>query len=114
MYEFADLVLDIPDFSIPTPAELDNTCAKIIDAMFDGKMVYVGCMAGRGRTGLVLSCLAKAFGIAGPVEYVRKHYYKGAVETASQYAFVTGVPMPKTAKRLRINRFKYLFKKIGA
>lgn len=102
----AALKFDIEDFSIPTPEDMDAALAKMINAMYDGKFVYVGCMAGRGRTGLVMSCLAKVFGIKDPIKYVRQFYYKGAVETKAQEDFVN-LDFPKARRRLQINRIKH-------
>lgn len=82
--------LPIPDFSVPDDVgKLRDTMVRAIAAALDGEQVYVGCTAGRGRTGLFLSLLAKALGEDKPVEYVREHYYSHAVETKTQYDYVT-------------------------
>jgi hypothetical protein len=82
--------IDIPtvDFQTPDRLTLYRGLHKALDAVLAGQPVYVGCMGGKGRTGLFLAVLAKAFGIKKPVEFVRQHYYAHAVETAEQYAFV--------------------------
>ena len=89
--------IDIPteDFSTPNKLLLDAGLQKAVQAILAGKPVYVGCMAGRGRTGLFLAILAKAFGIRNPVEYVRENYYPHAVETAGQYKFVKDYQIPE-------------------
>lgn len=95
-----DIDIGTEDFSTPEPDKLRAGLTKAVLAMVSGKPLYVGCMAGRGRTGLFLSVLAKAFGIQNPVEYVRKHYYPHAVETAEQYRFVMEFPIPLAVRFL--------------
>lgn len=84
----------IQDFSVPDDVlATQNMVAQLIEDTLMGDDVYVGCMAGRGRTGLVLSLLVKAMRITDdPVAYVRKHYYSHAVETEGQRAFVDAFP----------------------
>ena len=85
----ADFLLPIRDFSAPTDAKrVNHVLERVIDALLDGKRVYVGCMGGWGRTGLFLAILAKAAGHEDPVAYVRKHYTPRAVETEEQQDYV--------------------------
>ena len=58
----------------------------------------MGCMGGIGRTGLMLSLLAKAFGVEDPVAYVRKHYYSHAVETKEQRQFIADFAIPLSVR----------------
>lgn len=81
--------LPIRDFSTPeNPEDVIKTIGMIIEAAFQGEPVWLGCMGGMGRTGLIMSILVKALGIENPVEYVREHYYEHAVETKPQYSYV--------------------------
>lgn len=83
------LYMPIEDFSVPRDQALVELVVKrVIKHAMSGGLVYVGCMAGRGRTGLFLSLLAKIAGETAPVAYVRKHYYRHAVETSTQEAYV--------------------------
>jgi hypothetical protein len=84
----ADVELPIRDFTCPTAEQVDKALPAILDLILSRKPVYIGCMGGKGRTGLVLAILAKVFGSTSPVEFVRATYYPHAVETAEQYAFV--------------------------
>ena len=99
--------VDIPtvDFQTPDRKTLYRGLSKAIDLMLAGEPLYVGCMGGKGRTGLFLAVLAKAFGVKKPVEYVREHYYEHAVETKEQYAFVRKFtitpPIKRKLKKLR-------------
>lgn len=94
--------VDIPtaDFNTPNPYTLDDGLERAVRAILEGKPVYVGCMAGRGRTGLFLAVLAKAFGEESPVEYVREHYYPHAVENDIQYEFVKDYDIPPMVNKM--------------
>ncbi|TJY67624.1 protein phosphatase [Arthrobacter sp. CAU 1506] len=62
--------------------------------------VEVACLAGRGRTGTALACIAILDGVprAEAVEYVRERYRPGAVETPWQRRFVRSFPQPSTLR----------------
>ena len=95
---FVEAWLPIPDFGVPADlAEVERVLKKAFTAALDGKVVFVGCMGGRGRTGLFLALLAKvangslirAHGLEiDPVLLVRARYSAHAVETSEQYEFV--------------------------
>lgn len=89
-----------PDFNVPSKTTLDLGVRKAVKAILKGQPLYVGCMAGRGRTGLFLAILAKTFGVENPVEYVRENYYSHAVETQGQYDFVTRYEAPADVRKL--------------
>jgi hypothetical protein len=91
-----EVTVDIPtpDYKTPPVPLLNQGVIDAVDALLHGEPIYVGCMAGRGRTGLFLAILAKTFGIENPVEYVRENYYPHAVETNEQYAFVMNYQPP--------------------
>lgn len=101
-----DISIPTPDFQVPPKDVLDKGLLEAVKAITKGKPLYAGCMAGRGRTGLFLSILAKAFGIEKPVEFVREHYYSHAVETRGQYDFVMNYEIPaEVLKELKWARF---------
>ena len=105
--------VDIPtrDFDVPNARVLNEGLLKTLHALDKGYPVYVGCMAGKGRTGLFLSILSKVFGVAGPVEYVRSNYYSHAVETEDQYKFVAGyTPTMEVQALVKKLRLKSLFR----
>ena len=86
----AALVLDIEDFGLPDAAALRATLDALTFAMAvePGRLFYIGCKAGLGRTGTVLACLAAECGVEGdPVEWVRAAHDRRAVETPAQEAF---------------------------
>lgn len=83
--------MDIPteDFSTPDHDELlGGVMVTLFQHFVYGKPIYVGCMAGRGRTGLFMATLAHLCGENDPVGYVRANYYEHAVETKEQERFV--------------------------
>lgn len=86
----AVLTLDIVDFGLPDPGELRATLDALKAAMVaePGRLFYIGCRAGLGRSGTVLACLAAESGVLGdPVAWVRARHDPRAVETAAQEAF---------------------------
>lgn len=90
----------VKDFHTPAPMQLRRGLIKTVRAITQGKRVYVGCMGGKGRTGLMLAVLAKSFGVEKPVEYVRANYYAHAVETPEQYKFVEVFRIPAKVQRM--------------
>lgn len=84
-----DWLFPIRDFSVPeNPNELRNVLLEVHDYACHNKLVYIGCMGGLGRTGLVLACLLKLHGMYNPVQIVRTAYNPKAVETTDQMRFV--------------------------
>lgn len=109
-----DYAVDIIDFSIPKTQQIDAVLLDVVKHILRGELVYVGCMGGRGRTGLFLAILAKAFGAEAPVQYVRDVYYPHAVETKKQHRFVDEYVVPAPVlKAIRWARFKAFFRRSG-
>lgn len=87
--------LEWPNYGLPrdTPHTAD-----VIEETFararDGQRVEVACLAGRGRTGTVLACLAVLAGLRADhaVSWVRHHYRHRAVEAPWQRAWVRRFP----------------------
>ncbi len=95
----AALVLDVPDYGLPEPAALRATLAALRAAMQaqPGRVFYVGCRAGLGRTGTVLACLAREAGVEGdPVAWVRAQHDARAVETPAQEEFARAWPATRS------------------
>lgn len=87
----ADIFLPIHDFSIPKPSDRDKVHASIdacLKSACAGYTIYAGCMGGTGRTGLFLALIAKAAGVAEPLQHVRANYKPHAVETKPQEAYL--------------------------
>ena len=110
----APCVVDIPtrDYSTPGVQLMADGLYDTVAHILSGKPVYAGCMGGIGRTGLVLALVAKAWGVADPVAFVRKHYYAHAVETPEQMKYVANFEIdPRVTKMIRWAKFKNIFKK---
>jgi hypothetical protein len=76
----------IPDMGVPHNASTFKAMVKwIAEQVVAGEVVYMGCIGGHGRTGLVMSALVHEMtGEIDATTYVRKHYCKKAVESTSQ------------------------------
>lgn len=77
----------IEDFSVPSFKEMNNIIEFLHENSKKGN-ILVTCMAGHGRTGMVLSIWAGLNGIENPISYIRKEYCDSAVETVTQEMFV--------------------------
>lgn len=106
-----DLLIPIRDFDVPkhTQSELDAALYMIGTAALEGQTVYIGCMGGWGRTGLVMALLIKAFGSDNPVEVVRAHYTAHAVETLPQQEYVANYDTTAVTKALKKYAWKLNF-----
>jgi hypothetical protein len=84
-------VIDWPDGGIPRDQEAARRLIREgFAAAREGRRVEVGCIAGHGRTGTVLACMAVLAGVRADeaTEWVREHYCAKAVETGPQEAWV--------------------------
>jgi protein-tyrosine phosphatase len=87
---FEVLYLPIPDFGIPTTADLEQAVQRTIAYAQAGHHIAIHCSAGIGRTGLFTAYLAKrCLGLAGheALQWVR-YYIPRAVETPEQQQLV--------------------------
>ncbi len=81
--------MPIEDFHVPEDqAAVEAALKGVFTELLRGRPVYVGCAGGWGRTGLMLSLIAKVAGELDPVAYVRRHYTPRAVETDAQHRYV--------------------------
>jgi hypothetical protein len=85
------VMLDWPDFGVPTDAAVAN---REIRGAFEraraGQRVEVACVGGHGRTGTVLACMAILSGVPAneAVEWVRQTYCRRAVQEPSQQYWI--------------------------
>lgn len=81
-----DIDMPCKDFGAWTPEEYQDGLQKIIAATLAGRVCYIGCMGGIGRTGTVLAGLYRTLSVSDedPVAWVRRNYLKTAVETEDQ------------------------------
>jgi len=82
------LYVPVEDYGAPTVEDMDLIIKFIEYHTSRDKEVVVSCIGGHGRTGTVLSVWAGLNGIENPIEYIRKHYCKCAVESKEQEEFV--------------------------
>lgn len=95
----------IKDYSVPSKEQMPEFISlidTIVTNIINGKKVFVGCFGGKGRTGLVLTSVAKVLGVKDPIQYVRSNYYSHAVETEEQKKFVDDLEFP--LEKLSINK----------
>ena len=96
----ADIRIPVLDFSVPQ-GDLDEDLMKILMAGFTGQPIYVGCMGGIGRTGLLIGLLYKLSLVADEapslvvysdraVLLTREHFKAHAIETDEQQDFIHG------------------------
>lgn len=117
----ADLCLPIPDFSIPEVGSTHVFMVKLHKLIREGKPFYIGCLGGKGRTGLIcalllklvdeikyqrswrfkIKCLRKFFlKFRKKTDFVKKtrRFLLGAIETDGQEEFVTNFKVGITAE----------------
>ncbi|HWQ46130.1 MAG TPA: dual specificity protein phosphatase family protein [Longilinea sp.] len=86
----------INDFSTPDPNLMVTILDAIDTAIDNGKMVYVHCVGGFGRTGTVVGCYLVRHGMSGEaaLEHIHNlrrytaHWWKSSPESADQRDFV--------------------------
>lgn len=87
---FKVIHLPIPDFGVPSQADLALAIQTTIRHARAGHNIAIHCSAGFGRTGMFVACLAKqVLGFSGQkaIDWVRQ-YIPEAVETPEQYHLV--------------------------
>jgi atypical dual specificity phosphatase len=79
------VAVPVPDFSAPTPEDLDRCVSTINKAQEKGFGVVVHCGGGLGRTGVVLACyfVDRGLGAQNAIARVRR-LRPGSIETPEQ------------------------------
>ena len=84
-----ELHLPVADFTPPSPEQLEQGVAAIVQALATGQRVAVHCGAGLGRTGTLLACYLVQQGMEAEAAIDRVRAVRpGSVETAEQVAAV--------------------------
>ena len=98
--------LPIKDFDVPPIRDAALAIAWVVwQGIIRRKMVYIGCMGGTGRTGVLLALLARVTSSEdGPdaIKYIRRVYRAGAVETKEQEQFVRSFPVKNLRRWYRL------------
>ncbi len=76
----------IPDMNVPAnPKSFKAMIEFLAKSVVKDEVVFIGCIGGHGRTGMVLAALvAYLTDEEKPIAYVRERYCESAVETQSQ------------------------------
>ncbi len=88
-----DINFPIADFSVPDKDSFIACAAGILDKLAQGEHVFVGCFAGRGRTGLFLAGMARLAGLEDSIGWLRQTYNPKSPETPEQEDFVRSLPV---------------------
>lgn len=80
----ADVVLDIPDFGVPTNHQVDKALYQALKILCEDGVIYLGCMGGIGRTGMFMAILIKTIGIMN-LERDRKTWWGRIKNFFNQY-----------------------------
>ena len=67
----------IVDFSTPTPSQMEGILEEIDLHVAGGMTVYVHCLAGIGRTGMVVGCYLVKHGLSGQEALMRIKTLRG-------------------------------------
>jgi hypothetical protein len=84
-------IVDWPDGGVPRdPEAAARSITEAYEAARGGARVEVGCIAGHGRTGTALACMAILAGVPAEeaVAWIREHYCEKAVEPPYQEPWV--------------------------
>lgn len=86
----ASYVFHIPNYGVPKdPAAFKTMILWLVEQIKAGRKLHVGCMAGHGRTGMVLAALRRHLtGDPDAIMHVRGNYCDQAVETDEQIAWL--------------------------
>lgn len=106
--------LPIKDFGVPDKKACERAIYATMVLMWQGATPYVGCMGGKGRTGVFLGVMAKVslrstrsvwrLTYPDPVDWIREVYRPEAIETVEQERYV---------RTFNTRRLEHLAKALG-
>lgn len=88
----------IPDMDVPSPDAMRSTLDLIDATIRSGGVIYMHCLAGKGRTGTVVGCYLVRHGLTGPaaldrlkeLTFHRSDVFWPTPQTSAQREFVLG------------------------
>jgi hypothetical protein len=92
------LSLPIPDFDVPSRAQMVRTLDAMDQALMAHRKVYVHCFAGLGRTGTVVGCYLVRHGLDGAEALQRIRELRRMLPSASD-------PSPTTDAQRQMVRY---------
>jgi atypical dual specificity phosphatase len=100
-YGLIEVHLPVPDFTAPTPAQLDQAIGTLNEAVATGQPIAVHCGGGLGRTGTVLAAFLVHQGAdaVSAIDQVRR-VRPGSIETRAQVAAVHAYANKKQGRSL--------------
>jgi hypothetical protein len=105
-----DYLLAIPDFGVPTAAALEEGIAEIVSAAMKGKVPYIGCFGGIGRTGLVLAAIHRVLDpYHDALLWVRREYLAHAVERPAQEKLIFSISRDRVVRLIDEKRAQSAF-----
>lgn len=85
------LYYPIEDYGVLPDEVLTMLISKILRRLKSGKKVGVFCLGGHGRTGYIASIVLGKLGYEDPVDFLREHYCKKAIESNEQIQHIAEV-----------------------
>lgn len=100
------LYYPINDYGILPDDVLEDLLTKTIERLNSGKRVGLFCLGGHGRTGYVAAILLGKLGCRDPIQFLRAHYCRNAVESSAQIAHIAEVlDNPKLLEKHKAHAF---------
>lgn len=83
--ELVQRQIPVPDFTAPSPDQIDTAIAEIDERVRAGQAVAIHCHAGLGRTGTICACYLVRTGLSADGAMARVRGLRpGSIETAAQ------------------------------
>lgn len=97
----SNLNIPIMDFNVPRDiAQFNDGLLTIVEHCLKDERVFFGCFGGVGRTGIVLACLNKIFGVDTNLVYHTRQQLPHALETDEQIEFIKSFKVNDLRKKV--------------
>lgn len=78
------IYIPITDYGVLPRHIAERKANLLVDRLNNGESLSIFCMGGHGRTGYMAALALGFLGYADPIDHIRKHYCKNAIESRSQ------------------------------